>query len=169
MIFCISCAHLHERVDGSATLHRACQEARDAAVLPRIERLVAKRPPHGYRRITAVLNREGPAAGLPPTAPHGALKGAACVTRCCAHRHGEGEEAFCEAHRGDDKKRPSASWAKGAGGSHTWRRRSAGGGERSVSFHCQSPIQFFPSAVSDLSVFLVCFFLYCNSPCGMQR
>ena len=67
MIFCISCAHLHERVDGSATLHRACQEARDAAVLPRIERLVAKRPPHGYRRITAVLYREGHAAGLPPT------------------------------------------------------------------------------------------------------
>lgn len=33
-------------------------------MLPRIERLVAKRPTCGYRRITAVLNRELRAVGL---------------------------------------------------------------------------------------------------------
>ena len=35
-------------------------------VVPRIERLVAKRPTYGYRRITALLNRELRAQGLPP-------------------------------------------------------------------------------------------------------
>ncbi len=34
-------------------------------MLPRIERLLARRPTYGYRRITAVLNRELRAAGLP--------------------------------------------------------------------------------------------------------
>lgn len=33
-------------------------------MLPRIERLVGKRPTHGYRRITAVLNRELRSQGL---------------------------------------------------------------------------------------------------------
>lgn len=35
-------------------------------MLPRIERLVAKRPTYGYGRITALLNRELRAQGLPP-------------------------------------------------------------------------------------------------------
>jgi len=35
-------------------------------VLPRIQALVAKRPTYGYRRITALLNRELRALGLPP-------------------------------------------------------------------------------------------------------
>ena len=34
-------------------------------VLPRIERLLAKRPTYGYRRLTALLNRELRAVGLP--------------------------------------------------------------------------------------------------------
>ena len=33
-------------------------------MLPRIERLVAARPTYGYRRITAILNRELRAEGL---------------------------------------------------------------------------------------------------------
>ena len=62
----VSRSNLHARLNGSAKPHRRYHKAQDAAVLPRIERLVAKRPTYGYRRITAVLNRELRAAGLPP-------------------------------------------------------------------------------------------------------
>lgn len=41
-------------------------KAQDAAVLPRITALVAKRPTYGYRRITALLNRDLRAEGLAP-------------------------------------------------------------------------------------------------------
>ena len=62
----VSRSNLHDRVNGSAKPRRGYQKAQDAAVLPRIERLVAERPTYGYRRITAVLNRELRLAGLPP-------------------------------------------------------------------------------------------------------
>lgn len=61
----VSRSNLHDRLNGSAKPRRSYHKAQDAAVLPRIERLVAKRPTYGYRRITAVLNRELCAAGLP--------------------------------------------------------------------------------------------------------
>ena len=61
----VSRSNLHDRLNGSAKPRRSYHKAQDAAVLPRIERLVAKRPTYGYRRITAVLNRELRAAGLP--------------------------------------------------------------------------------------------------------
>ena len=61
----VSRSNLHDRLNGSAKPRRSYHKAQDAAVLPRIERLMAKRPTYGYRRITAVLNRELRAAGLP--------------------------------------------------------------------------------------------------------
>ncbi len=62
----LSRSNLHDRLNGSAKPRRGYHKARDAAVLPRIQRLVAKRPTYGYRRITALLNRELRALGLPP-------------------------------------------------------------------------------------------------------
>ncbi|MDO6732600.1 IS3 family transposase [Marinovum sp. 2_MG-2023] len=62
----VSRSNLHERLNGRAKPCRGYHKAQDAAVLPRIERLVAKRPTYGYRRITAVLNRELKAEGLAP-------------------------------------------------------------------------------------------------------
>ena len=55
----VSRANLHDRLNGSAKPRRGYHKAQDAAVLPRIERLVAKRPTYGYRRITALLRRDG--------------------------------------------------------------------------------------------------------------
>ena len=57
-------SNLHERLNGSAKPRRSYHKAQDAAVLPHIQRLVAKRPSYGYRRITALLNRERTKAGL---------------------------------------------------------------------------------------------------------
>lgn len=54
----VSRSNLHERLSGSAKPRRGYHKAQDAAVLPRIQALVAKRPTYGYRRITALLNRE---------------------------------------------------------------------------------------------------------------
>ena len=56
----VSRSNLHER----AKPRRGCHKAQGAAVLPRIQRLVAKRLTYGYRRITALLNRELKAEGL---------------------------------------------------------------------------------------------------------
>ncbi len=60
----VSRSNLHERLNGSAKPRRGYRKAQDAVVLPRIERLVAERPTHGCRRITAVLNRELRSQGL---------------------------------------------------------------------------------------------------------
>ena len=61
----VSRSNLHERLNGSAKPRRGYHKAQDAAVLPRIKRLVAKRPTYGYRRITALLNRGLRSQGLP--------------------------------------------------------------------------------------------------------
>ncbi|SNT43328.1 Transposase InsO and inactivated derivatives [Tropicimonas sediminicola] len=62
----VSRSNLHERLNGSAKPRRSYHKAQDAALLPRIQRLVAARPTYGYRRIAALLNRELRAAGLAP-------------------------------------------------------------------------------------------------------
>ncbi len=54
----VSRSNLHERRTGSAKPRSAYRKAGDAALLPRIRRLVAERPTYGYRRITAVLKRD---------------------------------------------------------------------------------------------------------------
>lgn len=60
----VSRSNLHDRLGGSAKPRRGYHKAQDAAVLPRIRRLLAERPTYGYRRVTALLNRELTAAGL---------------------------------------------------------------------------------------------------------
>jgi len=62
----VSRSNLHARLNGSAEPRRRYHKAQDAAVLPLIERLVAKRPTYGYRRITALLNRQLRATGAAP-------------------------------------------------------------------------------------------------------
>ena len=62
----VSRSNLHDRMSGKTKPRRRYHKAQDAALLPLIERLVAKRPTYGYRRITAVLNRKLRADGLAP-------------------------------------------------------------------------------------------------------
>ncbi|MEM9523298.1 MAG: hypothetical protein AAF982_04780 [Pseudomonadota bacterium] len=51
----VSRCKLHERLNGHAKPRRSDRKAQDAAVLPRIQRVG---PGYGYRRITALVNRE---------------------------------------------------------------------------------------------------------------
>jgi putative transposase len=53
----VSRSNLIERLNGNAKPRRRYHKAQDAAVVPLIRVLVAKRPTYGYRRITAILNR----------------------------------------------------------------------------------------------------------------
>jgi putative transposase len=61
----VSRSNLVERLKGSAKPRRRYHKAQDGALLPRIRHLVDARPTYGYRRITALLNRERVAAGAP--------------------------------------------------------------------------------------------------------
>ena len=54
----VSRSNLHARLNESAKPRRRYHKAQDAAVLPLITTLVAARPTYGYRRITALLNRQ---------------------------------------------------------------------------------------------------------------
>jgi transposase InsO family protein len=60
----VSRSNPHDRQKGKTTPRRRHHKAQDAAVSPVITALVAARPTHGYRRITAVLNRHPRAPGL---------------------------------------------------------------------------------------------------------
>jgi len=62
----VSSTNLHARLNGSAKPRRRYHKAQDAAVLPLITALVAARPTYGYRRITALLNRQLRAQGNGP-------------------------------------------------------------------------------------------------------
>ena len=62
----VSRSNLVERLVGSAKPRRRYQKAQDAAVLPLVRRLVDARPTYGYRRITALLNRDLAVEGLAP-------------------------------------------------------------------------------------------------------
>lgn len=59
-------ANLHDRLSGRTKPRRRYHKAQDAAVLPLIATLVAARSTYGYRRITAILNRQLHAQGLAP-------------------------------------------------------------------------------------------------------
>lgn len=54
----VSRSNLHARLTGSAKPRRRYHKAQDAAVVPLVTVLVAARPTYGYRRITALLNRQ---------------------------------------------------------------------------------------------------------------
>lgn len=62
----VSRSNLHARVTGSAKPRRRYHKAQDAAVVPLITALVAARPTYGYRRITAILNRQLRTTGAAP-------------------------------------------------------------------------------------------------------
>ena len=62
----VSRSNLIERLAEGAKPRRRYQKAQDAAVLPLVRRLVDARPTYGYRRITALLNRDLSAGGLAP-------------------------------------------------------------------------------------------------------
>ena len=57
---------LTNRLSGRAKPRRRYHKAQDAALLPVLTALVAERPTYGYRRITALLNRERRRQGAPP-------------------------------------------------------------------------------------------------------
>jgi putative transposase len=59
-------SNLHDRLKGTTKSRRRYHKAQDAALLPLIMALVTARPTYGYRRITAVLNRQLRADGLAP-------------------------------------------------------------------------------------------------------
>ena len=54
----VSRSHLAERARGQAPPRGLYKKAGDEALLPLIRRFVAERPTYGYRRITALVNRE---------------------------------------------------------------------------------------------------------------
>jgi transposase InsO family protein len=62
----VSRSNLVERLAGGAKPRRRYQKAQDAAILPLVRRLVDARPTYGYRRITALLNRDLAEQGLAP-------------------------------------------------------------------------------------------------------
>jgi len=59
-------SNLHDRLEGTTHPRGRYHRRGDAELLARITRLVTARPTYGYRRITAVLNRELKAEALPP-------------------------------------------------------------------------------------------------------
>jgi len=85
----VSRSNLHDRLNGSAQPRRSYHKAQDAAVLPRIRRLVAKRPTYGYRRITALLKREMAAEGLAPVNHKRVYRIMAKNSLLLARRHNE--------------------------------------------------------------------------------
>jgi putative transposase len=62
----VSRSNLNARLNGCVKPRRRYHKAQDAAVLPLISALVAARPTYGYRRITALLNRQLRANGAAP-------------------------------------------------------------------------------------------------------
>jgi hypothetical protein len=58
-------SNLAERACGTAQARGPYFKANDEALLPLIRRFVDVRPTYGYRRITALLNRELARLGLP--------------------------------------------------------------------------------------------------------
>jgi hypothetical protein len=59
-------SNLIDRLKGRSKPRRRYQKAQDAAVVPLITALVSARPTYGYRRITAVRNRQLRSEGLAP-------------------------------------------------------------------------------------------------------
>lgn len=59
-------SNLIDRLHGRTKPRRRYHKAQDAAVVPLITALVAARPTYGYRRITAILNRQLRAESLAP-------------------------------------------------------------------------------------------------------
>lgn len=63
----VSRSNLAERAKGTAPPRGPYRKAGDDELLPLIRRLVGERPTYGYRRITALVNREMAKNGRPGT------------------------------------------------------------------------------------------------------
>ena len=61
----VSRSQLNERLKGARKLRSAYRMSEDAELLAPLRTLVDERPTYGYRRITALLNRERLKTGLP--------------------------------------------------------------------------------------------------------
>jgi transposase InsO family protein len=59
-------SNLHERVRGRSRPRGPYRKAEDAELLPLIRRVVDERPTYGYRRVTALVNRERRRQGATP-------------------------------------------------------------------------------------------------------
>ena len=59
-------SNLIDRLNDRTKPRRRYYKAQDAALVPLITTLVAARPTYGYRRITAILNRQLRSEGLTP-------------------------------------------------------------------------------------------------------
>ncbi|TVS18526.1 MAG: IS3 family transposase, partial [Planctomycetaceae bacterium] len=59
-------SNLIDRLKGRTKPRRRYHKAQDAAVVPLITALVSARPTYGYRRITAILNRQLRSEGMAP-------------------------------------------------------------------------------------------------------
>jgi putative transposase len=62
----VSRSQLHARAAGASKPRGRYRKAEDDDLLPALRRLLDERPTYGYRRLTALLNRERRAAGLEP-------------------------------------------------------------------------------------------------------
>ncbi len=62
-------SHLHEKVRRPAKPRGYYRKPDDLDLLPLVRRLIDERPTYGYRRITALDNRERVKAGKPPRQP----------------------------------------------------------------------------------------------------
>ena len=62
----VSRSTLHDRVRGNRRPRGAYVKAGDGDLLPLIRTIVAERPTYGYRRVTALVNRELSQRGQPP-------------------------------------------------------------------------------------------------------
>jgi hypothetical protein len=59
-------SNLHERAHGRSRPRGSYRKAEDAELLPLIRRVVDERPTDGYRRVTALVNRELRRQGAAP-------------------------------------------------------------------------------------------------------
>ena len=62
----VSRSQLHARAAGRSKPRGSYSKSEDAELLPALRKLVDARPTYGYRRITALLNRQRRGAGQPP-------------------------------------------------------------------------------------------------------
>ena len=62
----VSRSNLIDRLNGTTKPRRRYNKAQDAAVVPSIMAIVAARPTYGYRRVTAILNRQRRSQGAEP-------------------------------------------------------------------------------------------------------
>jgi hypothetical protein len=79
----IALSHLHDKVDSASKPRRPYRKAEDGELLPLIRRLVDERRTYGFRRSTALANRELASTGE-PAVNHCACSASCGRTGCCS-------------------------------------------------------------------------------------